>query len=57
LGELEQLLERGDSIAPTLAALYWIPVPTDGKARLELALVWAAAFGGAWIRGVVTGAR
>jgi hypothetical protein len=42
---LERLLDQGDSIAPTLAALYWIPVPVDRQARLGHALAWAAAVG------------
>jgi ankyrin repeat protein len=45
LDTLRQLLDQGDSIAPTLAALYWIPVPVDRTERLGLALTWAAAFG------------
>jgi ankyrin repeat protein len=42
---LEKLLDQGDSIEPTLAALYWIPVPVDRQARLGHALAWAAACG------------
>jgi ankyrin repeat protein len=42
---LERLVDRGDSIKASLAALYWIPVPVDRRARLGHALSWAAAFG------------
>ncbi len=42
---VDRLCSGGDAAKPALAALHWIRLPRDLNQRIELALVWASAYG------------